>query len=104
MRVDMFQVLAAMVNGATTANEILATLRGSGEPGGVPAVPTLYRRLKECIDRGWIEVEEVGGVAQGPGRPGQRYGLTRSGMKAARLEAERWRRFVNPLLGGEGRP
>jgi DNA-binding PadR family transcriptional regulator len=103
MRVDVFQVLAAMMKGAATANEILATLRSSGEPGGVPAVPTLYRRLKECLDEGWIEVEETEGVAQGPGRPGLRYRLTRSGAKAARVEAERWRRFVEPLLGGEGR-
>jgi len=103
MRIDVFQVLAAMVNGAATANEILATLRSSGEPGGVPAVPTLYRRLKECLDEGWIEVEMGAAEAAGPGRPGQRYRLTRSGEKAARVEAERWRRFVEPLLGGGAR-
>jgi DNA-binding PadR family transcriptional regulator len=99
MRVDVFQVLAAMMNGAATANEILAMVRSRGEPGGVPAVPTLYRRLRECLDEGWIEVEAGEGVTQGPGRPGQRFRLTRSGLKAARVEAERWRRFVDPLLG-----
>lgn len=103
MKVEVFQMMAAMMVGAATANEILAAIRASGEPGGVPAVPTLYRRLKECLEEGWIELEEVEGVAQGPGRPGQRFRLTKSGMKAARVEAERWQRFVEPLLGGEGR-
>jgi len=103
MKVEVFQVMAAMMTGAATANEILAAIRASGEPGGMPTVPTLYRRLKECLEEGWIELEETEEAAQGPGRPGQRFRLTKSGLKAARVEAERWRRFVEPLLGGEVR-
>ena len=98
MRHDLFLALAALSTGPAEATEILERLDGSAAAGPVPSVPTLYRRLRDGVEAGWIEVEGV--PPAGRGRPGQRYRLTPEGEAAVRAEAVRWRAVVDLVLGG----
>lgn len=98
MRHDMFQILAVLHAGAAEAAEILEQVDRMG--ARAPSVPTLYRRLKEGADAGWIEVDT--GRADAPGRPGHRYTLTRAGAAAAKTAAESWRAYTELVLGVEG--
>lgn len=88
MKPDMFMVLAALAAGEADAVEILRRLRAA-RAGATPTVPTLYRRLADAEESGWIEVVRPE-VETGRGRPPQLYRLTGAGRRVARAEAKRW--------------
>jgi DNA-binding PadR family transcriptional regulator len=91
-------LLTALAEGEADSGTLLARLRTLGN---APALATFYRRLKESIDEGWVEVLDAAEAA-GPGRPAPIYRLTEAGRAAARAEAERWRAVSDRLLRGEG--
>lgn len=97
MKSDTFEVLAVLMEASADGGEILDRVEKAG--GKAPAIPTLYRRLREAVDAGWVVVES--GTAEGPGRPGQRYGLAPAGRAAVRAEAERWKVLAELALGSE---
>jgi DNA-binding PadR family transcriptional regulator len=100
MQNTTFLILTALADGESDSGDLLARIRTlSGEDG--PSLATFYRRLKDGLDQGWLEVVDVG-VGAGPGRPGQIYRLTERGRAAARVEARRWRELSDRLLSGEG--
>jgi DNA-binding PadR family transcriptional regulator len=99
MQSSTLLILTALADGEGDSTELLARLRAlTGEDA--PSLATFYRRLKEGLDDGWVEVVNVG-VAAGPGRPGQIYRLTERGRAAVRAEAERWRALSERILRGE---
>ncbi len=93
-------LLTALADGEGDSGTLLGRLRAlAGD--GAPSLATFYRRLKEGIDEGWVEVAE-GDAVSSPGRPAQRYRLSDAGRAAARAEAKRWRALSDRLLRGEG--
>ena len=98
MQSDLFLVLAALSVGPAEATAILERLDRSAKASSVPSVPTLYRRLRDGVEAGWIDIE--GASPSGPGRPGQRYHLTPAGEAAVRAEAVRWRALSDLVLEG----
>jgi DNA-binding PadR family transcriptional regulator len=91
-------LLTALADGEGDSGTLLARLRALGD---APPLATFYRRLKEGIDEGWVEVLDAAEVA-GPGRPAAIYRLTEAGRSAARAEAKRWKAVSDRLLRGEG--
>lgn len=99
MRHDMFELLSGLAAGEASASEIAGRLE---RMGGDVSIPTLYRRLKDALDMGWVEVVGVDSVS-GPGRPGQRYRITQAGRSVAEREALRWRALADGWLEPPGR-
>jgi DNA-binding PadR family transcriptional regulator len=93
-------LLTALADGEGDSGTLLARLRALGGDDA-PSLATFYRRLKEGIDEGWVEVVDFG-AASTPGRPAQTYRLSDAGRAAARAEAKRWRALSDRLLRGEG--
>lgn len=84
-----FHVLVALRDGAIDGNLILERLQAL-EDHSDPSLPTLYRCLRNLLERGWIEV--AGTEDDGtPGRPRQIYRLTDEGAEAVRSEGRRLR-------------
>jgi DNA-binding PadR family transcriptional regulator len=98
----MIVILSALLDGEGDSGALIERLRRL-HPDDTPSLATFYRRLKEGLDEGWIEVVAAGGHEAGPGRPAQIYRLTDGGRAAARAEAERWRAVGDRLLRGEER-
>ena len=100
MQSSTLLLLTALADGEGDSGTLLARLRVlTGDDS--PSLATFYRRLKEGIDEGWVEVLEAG-PASGPGRPAQTYRITEAGRAAARSEAKLWRTVSDRLLRGEG--
>jgi DNA-binding PadR family transcriptional regulator len=100
MQRSMIVILSALVDGEADSGELLARLRRL-DPTDAPSLATFYRRIKEGVDEGWIEVVAGAGGEAGRGRPAQIYRVTDAGRTAARAEAERWRAVSERLLRGE---
>ncbi len=100
---DTFRILAVLASGEADARGILERIERTAGARRGPTIPTLYRRLSECAERGWIEIVGTAMAASRErGRPGQRYRrITRAGRAAARAEALRSRQFARLLLGEE---
>lgn len=91
-----FRVLVALRDGAADGNGILERLQALDGRSG-PSLPTLYRCLRNLLERGWIEV--AGTEDDGtPGRPRQIYRLTDEGVEAVRSEGRRLRDLSEAAL------
>lgn len=94
-----YRVLASLAHGDGDGNQLLERLRDL-DPDGEPSLPTLYRALREAVERGWVEISEIEDPT-GRGRPPRRYRLTDAGMRAAREEGERLRDLAALALGDD---
>lgn len=108
LRTDVFRILAVLGSGPAPSGAILDRIDALSD-GAAPPLATFYRRLKEAVDEGWIEVVEEEGVTPeepgdggGAGRPPRRFRLTAAGLRAARAEAVRLRGFADLLRPGGG--
>ena len=88
MNHTIFQILLSLKDDARDADGVLEAMRTHGGKQSVPALASFYRGLKKASDSDFIRVLDAtkGG---GPGRPRQRYQMTRSGRYAMRVEARR---------------
>jgi DNA-binding PadR family transcriptional regulator len=100
MNASLLRILIALTDGEGSSADLLARLRRA-TPGEAPSLATFYRRLKEGLDRGWIEVLASAAGESGPGRPAQTFRLSDEGRVAAREEAARWRAVSERMLGSE---
>ena len=88
MNHTIFQILLSLKDDSRDADGVLEALRAVGGTQAVPALASFYRGLKKASDSGFIRVLDAT-KGQGPGRPRQRYQMTRSGRYALRTEARR---------------
>jgi DNA-binding PadR family transcriptional regulator len=100
MNASLLRILIALTEGEGSSGELLDRLRRASREDA-PSLATFYRRLKEGMDRGWIEVVGSAAGESGPGRPAQTFRLTDAGRAAAREEASRWRAVSERVLGSE---
>lgn len=96
MQTLTYRVLVVLGAGEADGNEILHRLR-TQQADSEPSLPTLYRTLREAVDRGWIRVE-VDDDSSGRGRPPRRYRMTPGGLEALRAEAQRLRDLAGLAL------
>ncbi|TDI40636.1 MAG: hypothetical protein E2P02_16665 [Acidobacteria bacterium] len=88
MNHTIFQILLSLKDDARDADGVLEAMRTHGGKQVVPALVSFYRGLKKASDSGFIRVLDA--TKRGaPGRPRQRYQMTRSGRYAMRTEAQR---------------
>lgn len=99
MQTLTYRVLAILGAGDADGTELLQRLREL-DADAEPSLPTLYRTLRDGIDRGWVEIAEVEDPA-GRGRPPRRYRLTAEGVAAVRAEAERLRELAELAPGDD---
>ena len=88
MNHTIFQILLSLKDDSRDADGVLEAMRANGGKKAVPALASFYRGLKKASDSGFIRVLDVTKDG-GPGRPRQRYQMTRSGRYAMRSEARR---------------
>jgi DNA-binding PadR family transcriptional regulator len=100
-----FEILVTLVAGPKHGYAIMRELREQGTGGRVLGPGTLYRLLKELVQRGWITaVTAASGGSEGP--PRRVYRLTALGQRMVSAEAERLAALVErarPLLNGPSR-
>ncbi len=94
MNHTIFQILLSLKDDPRDADGVLEAMRSVGGKQAVPALASFYRGLKKAADSGFIRVlDATKGEGrrrpEGPGRPRQRYQMTRSGRYALRTEAQR---------------
>ncbi len=88
MNHTIFQILLSLKDDSRDADGVLEAMRALGGTQAVPALASFYRGLKRASDSGFIRVLDAA-KGGGPGRPRQRYQMTRSGRYAMRTEARR---------------
>ena len=97
MNQTVFQILLSLKDDPRDADSVLEAIRTFGGKASVPALASFYRGLKKASDVGFIRVLDAA-KGEGPGRPRQRYQMTRSGRYALRTEARRLGRLAAAAL------
>jgi DNA-binding PadR family transcriptional regulator len=95
-----FEILVTLVAGPKHGYAIMRELRESGTGGRILGPGTLYRVLKDLVNKGWIEIAPAAG-ADSEGPPRRYYRLTAVGRRMVSLEARRLAALIEragPLL------
>jgi len=97
MNHTIFKILLSLKDDSRDSDGVLEAMRAVGGTQAVPALASFYRGLKKASDSGFIHVLDAtkGG---GPGRPRQRYQMTRSGRYAMRTQARRLEHLARAAL------
>jgi len=91
----MFEILLTLRDEAGDADAILSRMGSLGTK--TPPIASFYRSLKRASDDSLLDVLDPMGEGA-PGRPRQRYAITRAGRHALRAEAVRLRRLSELAL------
>lgn len=94
----VFEILLALKGEPLDAEGIVRGIEARGSRA--PAIASFYRSLKRAADDRFIDITAP--AADGaPGRPRQRYAMTRRGRNALQAEASRLRRLAEAALAPE---
>jgi DNA-binding PadR family transcriptional regulator len=104
-----FHVLMVLADGPSYGYAIMKAVESTSGGALTPEIGSMYRVLSRLMSEGWVEEVEspADEPSSGRGRARRYYGLTRSGMLAARTEARRLAEVVElartrDLLVGRG--
>ena len=98
MKVAILELLSALIEGPSSAADILGQVEKLRPEGKKPSVASFYRNLNTVVSGGMVDISDGETASGNRGRPAQLYTITDHGVQEMRQEALRLRDLADMAL------